>query len=994
MSESRNPGRRQGTDRGTRTRRARGGREPAATAVMAPRVLSLDGAGWRIATDPANRGREERWYEAPRPEAQPTPVPWIIQDVFPGYHGVAWYWQDLTVPANPHPAGATLLRFWAVDYQAEVWLNGVRLGGHDDGETPFVLDASAAVQPGTVNRLAVRVLNPGSTPVDGIVLAQTAHRNKTDVCRAGSAYNIGGIMDSVELLLVPVLRIDDLFVRPDPTTGAIRVDLSLHLSAAGRVPAQIELSVAPAAGGETLSRTLLHREVLAGDHLIETELCVAEPRRWDIDDPYLYRVTARICPENAPADADEMSVRCGFRDFRIADGAFRLNGRRLYLRCSHTGNEWPIGVHLPCNPDLARRDLLNGKVMGFNTVRFIAGVALRYQLDLCDEIGLMVYEESYAAWCLAESPEMGRRYDTSLLGMVRRDRNHPCVTIWGMLNETPDGPLFRHVAGRLPALRALDDTRLVLLNSGQWDRRSGGNTELAAQPQPPVGCVCNPGSATWEDVLSDQHPYQRVPHTAAVIRALREHGRGGLPLFLSEYGIGSGVDLVRLCRHFERLGKAGADEARFFAANRDRFLQDWEHWRLAEVFGRPEDYFAQVLAKMADQRRLGLNAIRANPTCIGHSLTGFIDHGLSGEGLTTAFREMKPGTVDALCDGWAPLRWCLFAEPVNVYRGGRVRLEAVLANEDALAAGTYPARFEVFGPEAQVVSRHDVAVVIPEWRRGAEPPFALPVFAADVPIDGPAGAYRFVASFTRGAAAAGGETRLQVFTDLPAVPAEVVLWGDDPGLAEWLTRHGIRSRRYDADAAPPGRELIVASGRATAPGGAASFRELTSRIARGSTVAFLTPETLADGTASGRWLPLRQKGALARLPRWLYLSDDWARRHPVFDGLPAGGLLDSTVYRDLIPDQAWTDMEPPDEAIAGAINTSFGYSAGLTFAGYRLGAGRFLVNALRLRAGLDRDPVAERLLRNLLSYASQDLGLPLAAAPAGLAEQWRSWGYE
>ena len=51
------------------------------------------------------------------------------------------------------------------------------------------------------------------------------------------------------------------------------------------------------------------------------------------------------------------------------------------------------------------------------------------------------------------------------------------------------------------------------------------------------------------------------------------------------------------------------------------------------------------------------------------------------------FRELKPGTMDALFDGWAPLRWCLFAEPVNVYRGTPVRLEAVLANEDVLAAG-------------------------------------------------------------------------------------------------------------------------------------------------------------------------------------------------------------------------------------------------------------------------------------------------------------------
>ena len=66
---------------------ARGGE--AATAGPAPQplsstVVSLDGDRWLLATDPKNVGREEKWFEAPRPEAKPTKVPWIIQDAFPG----------------------------------------------------------------------------------------------------------------------------------------------------------------------------------------------------------------------------------------------------------------------------------------------------------------------------------------------------------------------------------------------------------------------------------------------------------------------------------------------------------------------------------------------------------------------------------------------------------------------------------------------------------------------------------------------------------------------------------------------------------------------------------------------------------------------------------------------------------------------------------------------------------------------------------------------
>ena len=125
----------------------------------------LDGQ-WLLGIDPDNRGKDDRWWAAPVPDGQTTKVPWIIQDAFPGYHGVAWYWRTFVAPANPHPDGRYLLRFWAVDYLADVWLNDTHVGGHEGGETPFVLDVTEAVVPDAETRLAVRVLNPTSEPID------------------------------------------------------------------------------------------------------------------------------------------------------------------------------------------------------------------------------------------------------------------------------------------------------------------------------------------------------------------------------------------------------------------------------------------------------------------------------------------------------------------------------------------------------------------------------------------------------------------------------------------------------------------------------------------------------------------------------------------------------------------------------------------------------------------------------------------------------------
>jgi hypothetical protein len=396
---------------------------------------------------------------------------------------------------------------------------------------------------------------------------------------------------------------------------------------------------------------------------------------------------------------------------------------------------------------------------------------------------------------------------------------------------------------------------------------------------------------------------------------------------------------------------------------------------MAEAFSGPEEFFAASNARMAGQRLLGLNAIRSNPNVVGHSLTGTLDQGMTGEGLWTTFREFKPGTFDAVFDGWAPLRWCLFAEPAHVYRKTAVRLEAVLANEDMLAPGKYPVRLTVVGPDNRRALERTLMLTIPERKGKAEPSLVMPVFAEDVAIDGPAGKYRFLAVFERGAAAAGSPAEFYVAdpAEMPRVKAEVVLWGEDAALSTWLREHGIAVRNF-APAAPAAREVILASAAPPAGERAAAFRELAARIARGARVVFLSPGVFSDGKQSTAWLPLPNKGAVANLPSWLYHKDEWTKQHPIFEGLPSGSLMDYAFYRELVPDQAFVGLDPPAEAVAGAIDASCGYSSGLLVAVYRQGEGKLVLNSLRIREHLGRHPAAERLLRNLLNYAASEAG--------------------
>jgi hypothetical protein len=363
--------------------------------------------------------------------------------------------------------------------------------------------------------------------------------------------------------------------------------------------------------------------------------------------------------------------------------------------------------------------------------------------------------------------------------------------------------------------------------------------------------------------------------------------------------------------------------------------------------------------------------------------------------LTTLFRELKPGTIDAMFDAWYPLRWCLFAEPTHVYRGDPVRLEAVLANEDSLAPGEYPVSLQVVGPDGRMVCERTLQVTVPAKSDAAEPPLAVPCFDEQVPIDGPEGRYRFQVSFLRGAAAAGGVVDFFVSdpAKMPPVAREIVLWGDDPRVAQWLSEHGVRTRRFEP-AAASGREAILVCGKPAGADPAEAFRDLARHVARGSTAVFLVPEVFAEGNRPTHWLPLEKKGELLPIHGWLYLKDEWAKQHPIFDGLPAGGLLDYGYYRELIPDLVFTGQEPPAEAVAGAIKASQDYASGLTVAVNRFGAGRFILNTLRIREHLGRHPAAERLLRNLLNYAASEADKPAVELPSDIAQQLERIGYE
>ncbi|MFV2065939.1 MAG: hypothetical protein ACC645_03095 [Pirellulales bacterium] len=159
-------------------------------------------------------------------------------------------------------------------------------------------------------------------------------------------------------------------------------------------------------------------------------------------------------------------------------------------------------------------------------------------------------------------------------------------------------------------------------------------------------------------------------------------------------------------------------------------------------------------------------------------------------------------------------------------------------------------------------------------------------------------------------------------------------------------------------------------------------------------MVFLCPELFAKGREPTAWVPLVNKGALVNLPSWLYHKDEWTKKHPIFEGLPAGDLMDYTFYREIIPDAAWVGQDAPAEVVAGAINTSIGYSAGLLTSVHPLGAGRFVLNTLHIRVADQIDPNGngKRLSWNEFQYIRRESTIWLPATTSDVCFPFGRWG--
>lgn len=366
-----------------------------------------------------------------------TPVPSAF-DALPnhaGKRGAAVYRTRFTVPAGREAR----LEFGAVSMWCRVFVDGVALKDHACGFAPFTVE----VPPSAAMERVLCVLVDNRYDFDRVPM----HEEYFDF------YQYGGIIRPVSLRVLPA---DGLFIDHVQTLvgkgyreGRFTVKVWLG-GATGRVTLNTRIDEEPARD---------HREITVTEGMATLELVTADRRIWSPKTPELHTVRVAL------ANGDTMTVRFGLRHVEARGGAIWLNGEKLQLR-GYNRHEWhPSGG--PATSALQMfTDVKLLKDLGCNFVRGSHYPQDQRFLDLCDELGLLVWEENLG-WGQREKTFTSAKWHAdhreSLRAMVRASANHPSIILWGFLNEAGSDEEYVRAAFEESAatLRSLDPSRLV-----------------------------------------------------------------------------------------------------------------------------------------------------------------------------------------------------------------------------------------------------------------------------------------------------------------------------------------------------------------------------------------------------------------------------------------------------------------------------------------------------------------------------------------------------
>ncbi|HEY1717387.1 MAG TPA: PA14 domain-containing protein [Verrucomicrobiae bacterium] len=442
-----------------------------------PRVeTDLSGSGWKLWLDKNAKWENDGLFLPPvdvarLPVNPPTggwdvlnsakdvSVPGTVEEyLHPGngpagdIKGVSWWTRTFKIPEAGSPR-RLILHFDAVRLRAEIFVNWKLVGYDVVGNTPFDVDITGAVKPGEECELAVRVTDPGGN-FDWRDSAPFMWGTNT----IPMSHGFGGITGRVRLVSSDSVFVDDIYVQNTPAITNVNVIATVKNSTDKIVQRDVQITVTDKSDVDRLNELLksgglvdyltpltFHSELKnvqlkPGDNTVTFQVSPRGPvKLWDLEHPNLY--VCEVDLDKGQARMDYARQTFGFRWFAPegfgSDAMFRLNGRRIVLRTSISWGFWPVNGIFP-TPELAEKQIESAKALGLNMLNFHRCIGQPEVLDDADKLGLLYYEEPGAYVNGDKTPFAQALAREKLLRMVKRDRSHPSLVIYNMINEAWD----------------------------------------------------------------------------------------------------------------------------------------------------------------------------------------------------------------------------------------------------------------------------------------------------------------------------------------------------------------------------------------------------------------------------------------------------------------------------------------------------------------------------------------------------------------------------
>lgn len=360
------------------------------------------------------------------------------------YRGQGWYRGRIPVQ-NPFPGGRTLLHFQGAGQTTTAWVGSTLLGTHKGGYDEFAFDITAAV-----------AALPAAARPSGVPIAICCD-NAPDRDRLPSELSdfclYGGLYRHVNLVYLPAVALDSIHILPAlAMDGAAQVSVSARFynPSAHADPLRLSIEVRDPSGRVVHSSSEIVPAPAASSAAFTpiAAFSLAAPELWSPASPHLYRCRVTLSTPHGEMSLDD---RFGVRRFEFARGGpFLLNGQRLLLRGTQRHADH-AGLAAAMPDDLVREEMRLIRDMGANFIRLGHYQQDRLVLQLCDELGMLVWEE--LPWCRAGVGDAAFRQNAHALlsHMIEQHYNHPSIVFWGLGNEddwSGEYPSMDHAAIR------------------------------------------------------------------------------------------------------------------------------------------------------------------------------------------------------------------------------------------------------------------------------------------------------------------------------------------------------------------------------------------------------------------------------------------------------------------------------------------------------------------------------------------------------------------